>query len=48
VHWRSDSYASVRLGQAMAVSILHDLKKVFNEGVATFNFRGFDSERIIV
>ena len=48
VHWRSDSFASLRLGQAIAISILRDNKKIYNEGEATYNFRGFDGERIII
>ena len=48
VHWRSDANASIRLGQAVAISLLRDLKHTFNEGVASFNFRGFDGEQIII
>jgi len=48
VHWRSDSFNSMRLGQAIAVSIMRDQKQLFNEGTATYNFRGFDGERIIL
>ena len=42
------AYASLRLGQEIAISILRDQKKILNEGAAAFNFRGFDGERIVV
>ena len=51
VHWRSDAHASMRLGQAVAVSILRDYKTLHNEITANdtvFNFRGFDGERYII
>jgi hypothetical protein len=48
VHWRSDAFESLRLGQKMAVSILRDYLRMHNEPNASFNFRGFDGERIIL
>jgi hypothetical protein len=48
VHWRTDSFWSLRLGQAIAISVLLDHKRLFNENGVSFNFRGFDGERIIL
>ncbi len=48
VHWRADSFASMRLGQAIAVSILRDQKQTYNEATPTYNFRGFDGELILI
>ncbi len=48
VHWRSDSFSSMRIGQAVAISVLRDQRLCYNEGPATYNFRGFDGERIIL
>ena len=48
VHWRSDSYNSLRLGQAVAISLLQEQSLLHNEQGASYNFRGFDGERIVV
>jgi hypothetical protein len=49
VHWRSDAYASLRLGQAIAISVLRDYRTLHNEvGPFFYNFRGFDGERYII
>ena len=49
VHWRSDAYQSLRLGQAMAITILRDYRALHNEvGPFFYNFRGFDGERYII
>jgi hypothetical protein len=48
VHWRTDSYQSLRIGQAAAVAVLRDYKAVHNEFPVRFNFRGFDGERIVI
>ena len=49
MHWRSDAYASLRLGQAIAISILRDYRTMHNEtGAFYYNFRGFDGERYII
>jgi hypothetical protein len=48
VHWRSDAYESLRLGQKVAISILQEQSKIHNEAHPTYVFRGFDGERIVV
>jgi len=49
VHWRSDAYQSLRLGQAIAISVLRDYRTLHNEvGPFYYNFRGFDGERYII
>jgi len=48
VHWRSDAYQSLRLGQKIAVSILQEQTTLHNETKPSYIFRGFDGERIVV
>ncbi len=48
VHWRSDAFWSLRLGQAVAISILRDQRNGYNENFAGYTFRGFDGETITV
>lgn len=48
VHWRSDAYESLRLGQKVAISILQEQSKIHNEANPYYTFRGFDGERIVV
>jgi hypothetical protein len=48
VHWRSDSFNSLRIGQAVAISLLQEQSVIHNEQNVSYNFRGFDGERIVV
>ncbi|HEX6901546.1 MAG TPA: vanadium-dependent haloperoxidase [Thermoanaerobaculia bacterium] len=48
VHWRSDSYESLRIGQAVAVSLLQDQSMIHNEAGVVYRFRGFDGERYTI
>jgi hypothetical protein len=48
VHWRSDAYESLRIGQKVAISILQEQTKLHNEADPYYTFRGFDGERIVV
>jgi membrane-associated phospholipid phosphatase len=52
VHWRSDAYWSLRLGEQVAISVLRDQKKTFNETASGvfegFTFTTFDGETITV
>lgn len=48
VHWRSDAYNSLRIGQKVAVSLLQEQSVIHNEGHPAYIFRGFDGERIVV
>ena len=48
VHWRSDYSESLRLGEAIAVSVLQDQKATYGEEFAGFTFTGFDSAPVTV
>jgi hypothetical protein len=48
VHWRSDAAESLRLGEAVAISLLRDQKETYNEVVSGFEFTKFDGTRLIV
>jgi hypothetical protein len=48
VHWRTDAYWSMRLGQALAISILRDQRAGYNETFHGFTFTGFDGETITI
>ncbi|HUG82381.1 MAG TPA: vanadium-dependent haloperoxidase, partial [Bryobacterales bacterium] len=42
IHWRTDYSASIRLGEAVAISILRDQKLTYNEASPVFRFTSFD------
>jgi hypothetical protein len=48
VHWRTDAYESLRLGQRVAIELLRDTVAVFNEGPGSLTFTGFDGETITI
>jgi hypothetical protein len=48
VHWRSDGYQALLLGEAVAISILRDQRRTFNEPFEGFTFTKFDGTRITV
>jgi membrane-associated phospholipid phosphatase len=52
VHWRSDAYESLLLGEAMAISMLADQRPTYNENRGGFfqgyTFTRFDGTRITV
>jgi hypothetical protein len=48
VHWRSDATESMKLGEAIAISLLQDLKGCYNERFAGFSLTKFDGSRITV
>jgi len=48
VHWRSDGYQALLLGEAVAISILRDQHKTFNEPFEGFTFTKFDGTKITV
>ncbi|MBX9636963.1 MAG: hypothetical protein K2Q45_05370 [Nitrosomonas sp.] len=48
VHWRSDAYHSLRLGEQVAISILKDMVKTFSENFEGFTFTSFDGNVVIV
>lgn len=48
VHWRSDGFQSLLLGEAVAISILRDQRATFNEPFDGFTFSKFDGTKITV
>jgi len=48
VHWRSDAIESLRLGEALAISILRDQRGCYNEVFEGFTFTKFDGTTITV
>lgn len=48
VHWRSDALQSLLLGEAVAISILRDQRRTFNESFDGFTFTKFDGTKITV
>ena len=42
VHWRSDATESLKLGEAIAISILKDQKNCYNEQFGGFSLTKFD------
>lgn len=48
VHWRSDATESLKLGEAIAISILRDQKACYNESFQGFSLTKFDGTTITV
>lgn len=48
VHWRSDYEASVELGEQVAISVLRDQKRTYNEAFQGFSLTKFNGETIVV
>ncbi|MGH9799952.1 MAG: vanadium-dependent haloperoxidase, partial [Blastocatellia bacterium] len=48
VHWRSDATESMKLGEAIAISILQDLKHCWNERFDGLSLTKFDGTRITI
>ena len=48
VHWRSDYYQSLRLGERVALSILKKQRRDYHEKDWSFTLRSFDGERVTV
>jgi hypothetical protein len=48
VHWRSDCEAGLRLGEAMALSILADQRHTYGEAFTGFSITRFDGITITV
>lgn len=48
VHWRSDGTESMKLGEAVAISILKDQKDCYNERFSGFTLTKFDGTTITV
>jgi hypothetical protein len=48
VHWRSDATESLKLGEAVAISILRDHRGCYNETFAGFSLTKFDGTTITI
>lgn len=48
VHWRSDALQALLLGEAVAISIMRDQRRTFNEPFDGFTFTKFDGTKITV
>lgn len=48
VHWRSDGIEGMKLGEAVAISILRDYKSTYNEKFSGFSFTKFDGTSITI
>lgn len=48
VHWRSDATESLKLGEAVAISLLKDQKQTYNEAFGGFSLTKFDGETVTV
>ncbi len=48
VHWRSDAWQGLLLGEAIAISVMRDQRRSFNEPFSGFTFTKFEGETITV
>jgi PAP2 superfamily len=48
VHWRSDGIEGMKLGEAVAISILRDYRATYNEKFSGFSFTKFDGTPITI
>ncbi|MEM7762651.1 MAG: vanadium-dependent haloperoxidase [Pseudomonadota bacterium] len=48
VHWRTDGTEGLLVGEQVAVGLLRDIKRTYNEAFDGFRFRGFAGDEIIV
>lgn len=48
VHWRSDAVESLKLGEALAISVLRDQKRCYNEPFSGFSVTKFDGTTVTV
>lgn len=48
VHWRTDATEAMRLGEAVAISILRDTRECYNETFAGFTLTKFDGTKVTV
>src|SRR5262245_16443081 len=48
IHWRSDAIEAMKLGEAVAISILRDQKACYNEDFGGFSFTKFDGTAITI
>lgn len=48
VHWRSDAWESLKLGEALAIGVLQDFKGCYNERFEGFSLTKFDGTKITI
>ncbi len=48
VHWRSDANESLKLGEAVAISVMKDQKASYNETFSGFSLTKFDGTTVVV
>ncbi len=48
VHWRTDGSESIELGEEVAIRVLRDQARTFNEGIGGLTFRKFDGSLITI
>lgn len=48
VHWRSDGIEGMKLGEAVAISIMHDYRRTYNETFTGFSLTKFDGTVVTV
>jgi hypothetical protein len=48
VHWRSDGFESMRLGEQIAISILKDQKRTYLENNVGYSFKRFDGTTVTI
>jgi hypothetical protein len=48
IHWRSDLEEGMRLGEKVAIGILRDHAKTFNENFAGFTFTNYDGQIVTI
>lgn len=48
VHWRSDATESLKLGESIAIGILHDQRRSYNEQFSGFSLTKFDGTTVTV
>jgi hypothetical protein len=48
IHWRSDYAESLKLGEAVSISVLRDQRSTFRENFSGFTFTKFDGTKVVV
>ncbi len=48
VHWRSDGIEGLKLGEAVAISMLQDFKDCFTEPFTGFSLTKFDGTTLVI
>jgi hypothetical protein len=47
IHYRSDTIAGLRLGEAVAIALLGEARALYPERLDAFRFTSFDGEPIV-